>query len=96
MGTSTVTIHLTEDVKVVLTTDAPNIQNLVDEIASLRNSLNPDDITVACDSEGFDSNSFREVIVDSARDFLDAIKLDQEKLERVKAQIEDAHSEPAN
>lgn len=79
MENSEVIVTLTPGVDVTLNTDNPNIGNLVDEIVRHRETLDTNEICVSCEGvENFDTDSFTEVVKNSAQQFLDSIKLEKE------------------
>lgn len=89
MANSEVTVILEPGVDVVLTTDNPDIGSLVDEIVKHSNSLDVDKIYVSCEGvDNFDMDSFTEIIRDSSRQFIDAIKLEKEAFDEVCRSIE--------
>lgn len=79
MENSEVVVTLTPGVDITLNTDNPNIGNLVDEIVRRRETLDTNEICVSCEGvENFDTDSFTEVVKNSAQQFLDSIKLEKE------------------
>lgn len=78
MANKIVSVTLAPNHEVLLTSDAPNIDALVKEIVKVRDSFNPDQVKVDCDHDGFDKESFREVVVQAASDFIEEIRLDKE------------------
>lgn len=79
MENSEVVVTLTPGVDITLNTDNPNIGNLVDEIVRHRKTLDTNGICVSCEGvENFDTDSFTEVVKNSAQQFLDSIKLEKE------------------
>lgn len=78
MANKIVRVSLAPNHEVSLTNDAPDIDALVKEVVSVRDSFNPDQVKVDCDHEGFDKESFREVVIQAASDFIEAIHLDKE------------------
>lgn len=83
MASSEVKVSLGSGHEVVLTTDNPDIGALVEKIVSLRDVLDVDKIVVTCESAGFDKESFAEVVQDSCRQFLDAIRLEKEQFDKI-------------
>ncbi len=77
MANKTVCVTLAPGHEVSLTSDAPDIGTLVKEIVKVRDAFNPEQVKVDCSYEGFDEASFREVVVQAASDFIDAIHLDK-------------------
>lgn len=89
MANSEVTVTLKPGVDVVLTTDNPNIGNLVEEIVRHRDDLDTDGICVSCeDVDNYDKESFAEVVKSSAQQFIDAIKVEKEAFDAVCSSIE--------
>ncbi|MCR2037995.1 hypothetical protein [Adlercreutzia caecimuris] len=79
MENSEVIVTLMPGIDIALNTDNPNIGNLVDEIVRHRETLDINEICVSCEgADNFDTESFTEVVKNSAKQFLDAIKLEKE------------------
>ena len=81
MAADIIKVVLTPDYIVELTSDSPDVKSLVDTITKNRDLINPEKIDVKCDNHEFDVESFAEVIQDLVRDYLEAIRLEQESLE---------------
>lgn len=89
MANSKVTVILKPGAEVHLTTDNPDIGVLVDEIVKRRESLDPEQICVTCeDVDNFDKESFAEIVRESTRQFLAAIKLEKEAFDTICASID--------
>lgn len=82
MANSKVTVTLAPGKDVVLTTDNPNIGELVKAIVGLRDTLDVGEINVTCEAEDFDTKSFTEIIRDSSQQFLDAMRLEKEAFDK--------------
>lgn len=81
MASKIVHVTLAPDHKVSLTSDAPDIGALVREIVKVREAFDPEQVIVSCENEGFDEKSFREIIIQTASDFIEAVRLDEEAYE---------------
>lgn len=79
MASKTIHVTLTPNHEVSLTSDAPDIDALVREIVKVRDVFDPEQVKVDCEHEGFDKASFREIVIQSASDFIKAIRLDEEE-----------------
>lgn len=78
MASKTIHVTLAPNHEVSLTSDAPDIDALVREIVKVRDAFDPEQVKVDCEHEGFDEASFREIVIQSASDFIKAIRLDEE------------------
>lgn len=87
-----VTITLLPGNDVVLTSDNPNIEELVRTIVSLQDTIDVERIEVSCESEGFDTNSFAEVIKESCQQLLEDIQLEKKAYEKAMAALTDSSS----
>ena len=90
MANRIVRVTLAPGHEVTLTSDAPDIDALAKEIVKVRDSFNPEGVKVDCDLEGFDQASFREVVVQTTNDFIDAIRLDEEAYENALKELKDS------
>ena len=61
-----------------LTTDAPDIKGLVDEIVKVKDIFDPDELKIDCEHEEFDKKKFEEIVLLATKDFLEALRLDEE------------------
>lgn len=77
MASKTVRVTLAPNHSVTLTSDAPDIGNLVSEIVKIKDEFSPDLVQVSCDSETFDEAGFKEIIVQATEEFLKQIHLDK-------------------
>lgn len=90
MANSEVIVTLEPGVDVVLTTDNPDIGNLVEEIVRHRETLDTKEIRVSCEGvDNFDKESFAEIVRSSAQQFLDAIKIEKETFDMACSSIKD-------
>ena len=89
MATKTIRVTLAPDHEALLTSDAPDIGALVREIVNVRNVFDPKQVKVSCDHEGFDKVSFREIVIQAANDFIEAIRLDEEAFENALKDLKD-------
>lgn len=89
MVTKTIHVTLAPNHEALLTSDAPDIGALVREIVNVRDVFDPEQVKVSCDYEGFDRISFREIVIQAANDFIEAIRLDEEAFENVLKDLKD-------
>ena len=82
MATKTIHVTLAPNHEASLTSDAPDIGALVREIVNVRDVFDSEQVKVSCDYEGFDKASFREIVIQAANDFVEAIRLDEEAFEK--------------
>ena len=88
---TTLKVNLLPDVQeasVELTSSSPNLDEFVEKIVAYRDEIDVEKITVTCDDEKFDADSFKEIVSTSIKDFLDAIALEQTKFDEVIASLE--------
>lgn len=88
---TTLKVNLLPDVQeasVELTSSSPNLDAFVEKIVAYRDEIDIEKITVTCDDEKFDADSFKEIVSTSIKDFLDAIALEQTKFDEVIASLE--------
>jgi hypothetical protein len=88
MGTREIKVTLMPGHEITLQSDAPDIEGLVSSIVSIMDKFSPDDIKVECGYDGFDIKSFREILIEASKDFIDAIALDKSKYQSVLASLE--------
>ena len=89
MATKTIHVTLAPNHEVLLTSDAPDIGALVREIVNVRDVFDPEQVKVSCNHEGFDKVSFREIVIQTANDFIEAIRLDEEAFENALKDLKD-------
>ena len=95
METKEVKVVFNDGEEFVLKNDAPDIAGLVRTIVKMKDEIKPEEISIECDYEGFDKESFKAVLVDAINDFRQAISLDKEAYEAAKKGLEDlAKNEP--
>ena len=88
---TTLKVNLLPDVQeasIELTSSSPNLDAFVEKIVEYRDEIDVEKITVTCDDEKFDADSFKEIVSTSIKDFLDAIALEQTKFDEVIASLE--------
>ena len=73
---------------VELTSSSPDLDRFVGKIVEYKEKIDVEKITVECDDEKFDVSSFREIVTESVRDFLEKVALEQQTLEKVIADLE--------
>lgn len=88
MASSEVKVTLKPEVEVTLATDNPDIGKLVDETVLCRDSLDISAISVMCEDEKFDVQSFTEVIKDSIKQFIEAIELERDAFDKAILSLE--------
>lgn len=93
MATKTIHVTLAPNHEVLLTSDAPDIGALVREIVNVRDAFDPEQVNVSCDYEGFDKASFREIVIQAANDFVEAIRLDEEAFENALKDLKNSSAE---
>ena len=84
-----IVINITEEDKVELNSNNPDIDAFVRKIIEKRNEINADKITVNCDAEGFDIDGFTTMIRETVKKCLQEIKLDEEQLQAALKKLED-------
>ena len=92
MATKTIHVTLAPNHEALLTSDAPDIGALVREIVNVRDAFDPEQVKVSCDYEGFDKVSFREIVIQAANDFIEAIRLDEEAFENALKDLKDCRA----
>lgn len=78
MESKDITVTLAPGHAVTLTTDAPDIKGLVDEIVKVKDIFDPDELKIDCEHEEFDKKKFEEIVLLATKDFLEALRLDEE------------------
>lgn len=78
-----------QDASVELTSSSPDLDAFVEKIVAYKDKIKVETITVMCDDEQFDTDSFKEIVTTSIKDFLEAIDLEQEKFDEVIAGLEE-------
>ena len=69
MESKDITVTLAPGHEVTLTTDAPDIKGLVDEIVKVKDIFDPDELKIDCEHEEFDKKSFKEIVLLATKDF---------------------------
>jgi hypothetical protein len=72
-----------QDASVELTSSSPDLDAFVEKIVAYKDKIKVETITVMCDDEQFDTESFKEIVTTSIKDFLTAIALEQTKFDEV-------------
>lgn len=67
---------LINDKTVTLSSDLPDLNNLVETIVDCRDTIDVNKIKVECDDNKFDKVGFEKVIKESVKDFLKRIVMD--------------------
>ncbi|WP_233789346.1 hypothetical protein [Eggerthella lenta] len=93
MENRTITITLSPEHKVSLTSDAPDIGKLVNTIVEIKDQFDPEQVEIDCDFDGFDKQSFKEIVIQAADDFIQEIQLDKNAFEQALKELEKS-SEP--
>lgn len=88
MENRTITIALSPEHKISLTSDAPDIGKLVNAIVEVKDQFDPEQIEIDCDFDGFDKQSFREIVIQVAGDFIQEIQLDKNAFEQAIKELE--------
>lgn len=78
METKEVKVVFNDGNEFILKNDAPDIAGLVRTIVNMRDDIKSDEISIECDHQGFDKQSFKEVLVEAINDFRQAISLDKD------------------
>ncbi len=82
-----------QDASAELTSSSPNLDAFVEKIVAYRDEIDVETITVTCDDEKFDTDSFKEIVSTSIKDFLEEITLEKTKFDKVIADLEKAQVE---
>lgn len=78
-----------QDASVELTSSSPDLDTFVKKIVAYKDKIDVETITVMCDDEQFDTDSFKEIVTTSIKDFLKAIALEQTKFDEVIAGLKE-------
>lgn len=78
-----------QDASLELASSSPNLDAFVKKIVAYKDEIDVEKITVTCDDEKFDADSFKEIVSTSIKDFLDAIDLEQAKFDEVIAGLKE-------
>lgn len=78
-----------QDASVELASSSPNLDAFVKKIVAYKDEIDVEKITVTCNDEKFDADSFKEIVSASIKDFLDAIDLEQAKFDEVIAGLKE-------
>ena len=90
MANSKITVILQPGVEIPLTTDNPQIGDLVNRIVEHKETIDIGKIKVECDeASNFDVDSFTEIISTSIRQFLDSIELEKKAFDAICEAIAD-------
>lgn len=82
-------VNLTNKVSVDLASSSPDLDNFVKKVVECADDIVPNDISVTCSDEKFDSVSFEEIIKSTTRDFLEKTKLEQETFDAEITHLQD-------
>lgn len=93
MASSEVKVTLMPKVEVTLVTDNPNIGELVDTAVLYRDSLDISSISVTCEDETFDAQSFTEIVRDSIKQLIGAIELERGAFDKAILSLETKDSQ---
>lgn len=77
-----------QDASVELSSNSPDLDEFVGKIVKYKEEIDTEKITVTCDDEKFDTNSFKEIIVTSIKNFLEKVSLEQQAFETEIARLE--------
>lgn len=72
-----------KDASIELASSSPDLDTFVKKIVAYKDEIDVETITVMCDDEQFDTDSFKEIVTTSIKDFLTAIALEQTKFDEV-------------
>ena len=79
MEQNSIEVILNNDSKVILSSNTPDIQNLITEIVKNRNSINYNQISVnASWQSDFDKKGFETLIKDLVKDYINQLKIENE------------------
>lgn len=78
-----------QDASVELASSSPNLDAFVKKVVAYKEKIDVEKITVTCDDEKFDADSFKEIVSTSIKDFLAAIDLEQAKFDEVIAGLKE-------
>ena len=78
-----------QDASVELASSSPNLDAFVKKVVAYKEEIDVEKITVTCDDEKFDADSFKEIVSTSIKDFLTSIALEQTKFDEVIAGLKE-------
>lgn len=73
----------------ILTSDNPDIDGLISKIVELKDSCDFNLLNIETENEDFDIEGFKEILIKSINEFLNAIKLNEENLQKFLNEISD-------
>lgn len=73
------TITLTKDCVVTLTSDNPNLDSLIEAFIENKDSIDINNISVESSNSKFDKESFKDILISSFNSFSEDLKLEKEK-----------------
>lgn len=77
MENNQIILNLTDEVKVELSADTPDMQTLIDDIVKYRNVIKPDNISVEIpEGSTFDKDGFEIMIRNVIREYLETLELE--------------------
>lgn len=76
-------IKLIEEKIISLSSDTPDIDELIDNIVLLRGEIDLEKIEVSSNSDDFDNEGFKEVVVSTIKTFIEKIELNSEEAQNV-------------
>lgn len=94
MASNVVTVKLTDERTIALTTDTPDISALVNAIVELRSVIDCDKIDIQCENDTFDKRSFKEVISATVKKLIQDLELDKDAFETAMLSLKNSEQAP--
>ena len=79
------------DKKLVLTSNTPDMNKIIEFIVDNKNDIHIDDVSVEVDDDKFDKKLFEEMIKGVISDYLESLKLQKEQLDSIIKDITNNH-----
>ncbi len=79
------------DKKLVLTSNTPDMNKIIEFIVDNKNDIHIDDVSVEVDDDKFDKKGFEEMIKGVISDYLESLKLQKEQLDSIIEDLTNNH-----